>query len=179
MSDGIQKDQPTPNVEPVIEAPAEPVQLHVWHQLLVDRVSQDAVISCVPNAKNNDLITIIVNPEHFLSTATVLKNDEQFQFDYCRNVSGSDLETHMEVAYYLCSMTLNHEVCIKATTNRETPEVQSLTSVWETANWNEREIFDLLGINFTGHPDMRRIMMPDNWVGHPLRKDYVPLDPEV
>jgi NADH-quinone oxidoreductase subunit C len=83
------------------------------------------------------------------------------------------------VVYYPLNMERRETYCIKVRTDREQPSVASVTPLWETANWNEREIFDLLGIDFPGHPDLRRIMMSDDWVGHPLRKDYVPLDPEV
>jgi NADH-quinone oxidoreductase subunit C len=85
----------------------------------------------------------------------------------------------MEVVYHMISLVSKREVAVKVKTERDGASVYSATPVWATANWNEREIFDLLGIDFPGHPDMRRIMMPDDWVGYPLRKDYEPLDSEV
>ncbi|MNG02001.1 NADH-quinone oxidoreductase subunit C/D [compost metagenome] len=90
-----------------------------------------------------------------------------------------DQETHLEVAYHLLSLTHKHEYCVKVKTDRDQASIPSVTDVWPTANWNEREAFDLFGIDFPGHPNLVRIMMPDDWVGHPLRKDYEPLDPEV
>jgi NADH-quinone oxidoreductase subunit C len=85
----------------------------------------------------------------------------------------------MEVAYHLLSLSNKRDYCIKVKTDRDQPSIPSVSVLWPTANWNEREIFDLLGIDFPGHPNMTRIMMSDEWVGHPLRKDYEPLDPEV
>lgn len=99
--------------------------------------------------------------------------------NYLRNVSGTDQETHLEVAYHMLSLETKQDYCFKVKTEREAAAIPSVTPVWPTANWNEREIYDLLGIHFHGHPDLRRIMMPDDWVGHPLRKDYEPFDPEV
>ncbi|MNG35626.1 NAD(P)H-quinone oxidoreductase subunit J [compost metagenome] len=83
------------------------------------------------------------------------------------------------MAYHLLSLPHKHEYCVKVKTDRDQPSIPSVTPVWATANWNEREVYDLLGIDFPGHPNLVRIMMPDDWVGHPLRKDYEPLDPEV
>jgi NADH-quinone oxidoreductase subunit C len=78
----------------------------------------------------------------------------------------------MEVIYTLNSIPFNHHLMIKVILPREKPEVDSVVSIWKTADWHEREAFDMYGINFKGHPDLRRILMPADWEGHPLRKDY-------
>jgi NADH-quinone oxidoreductase subunit C len=109
----------------------------------------------------------------------VLKQHAELKLHYLRSVTGVDVETHMEVIYHLISFDSKQNYCFKVKTPRDQASVPSVTPIWSTANWNEREIYDLFGIEFTGHPDLRRIMMPDDWVGHPLRKDYEPLDPEV
>lgn len=85
--------------------------------------------------------------------------------------NGPDAGT-MEVVYNLYSIPFNHHLMIKVVVSREKPEVESLCHVWKTANWHEREVFDMYGIHFLNHPDLRRILMPADWVGHPLRKDY-------
>ncbi|MFS0836245.1 NADH-quinone oxidoreductase subunit C [Paenibacillus sp. 1P03SA] len=101
------------------------------------------------------------------------------QCGYLRSVSGVDLGNQLEVVYHLLSIPLRQEYGVRVRTEREAPSVPSVASVWPTADWNEREIYDLLGIDFPGHPNLTRIMMPDEWVGHPLRKDYEAYDPEV
>jgi NADH-quinone oxidoreductase subunit C len=78
----------------------------------------------------------------------------------------------MEVVYNLYSVPFNHQLMIKVTVARETPEIESVSHIWKTADWHEREIFDMYGVNFLHHPDLRRILMPADWEGHPLRKDY-------
>lgn len=148
-------------------------------QLLRELVAEDAVEEAYINELNDHLPTLVVKNERWPEAAVLLRDHEEFGCRYLRNVSGVDYETYMEVVYYPLNMERKDMYCIKVRTDRDRPSVPSVTPVWETANWNEREIFDLLGIDFPGHPDLRRIMMPDDWVGHPLRKDYVPLDPEV
>jgi NADH-quinone oxidoreductase subunit D len=78
----------------------------------------------------------------------------------------------IEVVYHLCSYTHGHTLVIKTYLDRDAPNVQSVQDIWPIANWHERETYDLVGVNFEGHPDLRRIMLPEDWVGHPLRKDY-------
>lgn len=78
----------------------------------------------------------------------------------------------MEVVYNLYSIPFNHHLMIKVTLAREKPEIESVSHIWKTADWHEREIFDMYGVNFLNHPDLRRILMPADWEGHPLLKDY-------
>lgn len=79
----------------------------------------------------------------------------------------------MEVVYNLYSIPFNHHLMLKVFLPRTNPEIDSVSEIWRTANWHERESFDMFGIKFNGHPDLRRILMPADWEGHPLRKDYI------
>jgi NADH-quinone oxidoreductase subunit C len=96
-------------------------------------------------------------------------------FDMLSCITGIDNGVQaatMEVVYNLYSIPFNHHLMVKVTLPRDHAEVDSVTHIWRTANWHEREIFDMYGINFKNHPDLRRILMPADWEGHPLRKDY-------
>jgi NADH-quinone oxidoreductase subunit C len=148
-------------------------------QLIKDNVSPDAVEEAFINEKDRHLPYIIIKNGRWFQCAEFLKRHEELRLDYLRNLSGIDQESHMEVAYHLLSMSTKDEYCVKVKTDRQQGSVPSVTPIWQTANWNEREVFDLLGIDFPGHPDLRRIMMSDDWMGHPLRKDYEAIDPEV
>ncbi|WP_168121416.1 NADH-quinone oxidoreductase subunit C [Paenibacillus sp. HB172176] len=148
-------------------------------ELLRSEVSPDAVLEAVLNELNGDMPMLVLEPAHWPAAAELLKRHRELRFNYLRNVSGIDYETHLEVVYHLLSMASHREVAVKLKADREQPSLPSAAPVWATANWNEREIYDLLGVKFEGHPDLRRIMMPDDWEGHPLRKDYEPLDSEV
>lgn len=148
-------------------------------KIIQAKVAADALEQAFINEMDRHLPTLVVKNDHWLSLAELLKSDEYFGMDYLRNVAGVDHETHMEVVYHFVSTSTKEDYCVKVKADRDNPSVHSVTPIWHTANWNEREIYDLLGIDFPGHPNLRRIMMPDDWVGHPLRKDYIPLDPEV
>ncbi|MBO7748973.1 NADH-quinone oxidoreductase subunit C [Paenibacillus sp. MWE-103] len=153
--------------------------LDLASELVRAQVAEDAIDEAYINELDGHRPTLIVRGDRLRATAALAKSHPSLRMDYLRNVSGVDYETHLEVAYHLVSLQSGQEIALKVKTDREAPSVPSVVPVWATANWNEREIYDLLGIDFPGHPDLRRIMMPDNWVGHPLRKDYEPLDPEV
>lgn len=148
-------------------------------ELIRQHVAEDAVQEAWLNDKDHDLPVLVIQPEHWPACARLMKEHEELKLNYLRNVSGVDYETYMEVVYHMISLETKHEYCVKVRTDREHPSVPSVTPVWCTANWPEREIYDLFGIDFPGHPDLRRILLPDDWVGHPLRKDYEPIDPEV
>jgi NADH-quinone oxidoreductase subunit C len=116
--------------------------------------------------------TIKVSPNHMLEVAKFLRDDDDTQFDYLSCLSGVDLKGKLAVVYQLFSMVKRHKITIRVEVPTENPSVPSVESIWKTANWHEREAFDLFGIIFTGHPDLRRILLPYDWDGHPLRKDY-------
>ena len=94
-------------------------------------------------------------------------------FEYLNCLTGVDWKDRFEVVYDLSSLRTPTKVHLRATTPHDDPRVRSVVSLWATANWHEREAWDLLGIRFDGHPDHRRILLSEDWVGHPLRKDYV------
>jgi len=147
--------------------------------ILKEEVGEDAVEKAEINDKSGEIPTLTVKSDRWFAAARTLKTHPELSFHYLRNLSGVDQETHLEVVYHLIHLESKREACVKVKTDREQPSIPSVTPLWSTADWNEREVYDLFGIDFPGHPDLRRIMMADDWVGHPLRKDYEPLDPEV
>ncbi len=118
--------------------------------------------------------TLIVPASRLLEVATYLRDTPGAQFDFCSDVTASDWpprEQRFDVIYCLYSIALRHRVRLKVRA-REGEAVPSVTPLWPAANWLEREVFDMFGIRFDGHPDLRRILMPEDWQGHPQRKDY-------
>ncbi len=115
---------------------------------------------------------VVVAPEKILEAARFLRDDPAMRFDSLLCLSGVDWKDRFVVAYHLHSMKEGHTIGIKADLPRENPSIASVDSVWPAANFMERETFDLFGIAFEGSRDMRRILLPEDWEGHPLRKDY-------
>ncbi|MFH1277151.1 MAG: NADH-quinone oxidoreductase subunit C [Candidatus Eisenbacteria bacterium] len=116
---------------------------------------------------------LVVDAARIREVGRFLKEDGAFRFDYLTNLGGLDEGESLTVALHLRSTHHGGKLALRASVPRENPEIESLFPVWEGAGWFEREAFDLFGIRFLGHPDLRRIMLPDDWEGHPLRKDYV------
>jgi NADH:ubiquinone oxidoreductase subunit C len=109
----------------------------------------------------------------FYSIARRLREDENAQFDFLFNLSGVDYGEDLGVVYHLRSTVHGHSIVLKTrTSDRANPQIDSIAGIWETANLHEREVYDLLGIKFTNHPDLRRLFLDNSW-GFPLRKDYV------
>lgn len=136
---------------------------------------------------------VVVDPAKLVEVCTFLRDEPRLKFEMLNDLSGVDylepdakkvakagFDPHVEVVYHLSSFTFpgsrfTLKVVLprwKGDTHGELPEVPTVTGVWAAADWHEREAFDLVGIRFVGHPDPRRILMSDDWVGHPLRKDY-------
>jgi len=120
-------------------------------------------------------LTVVVPREHLRRTADFLRGDPELQFTFLSDVTGVDLfprEPRFELNYHLLSLPRRERLRLKVRLSSADPVAESVTLVWPTANWHEREVFDLFGVRFEGHPDLRRILMPEDWEGHPLRKDY-------
>lgn len=113
--------------------------------------------------------TIEIKPENLIETMTQLKNE----FDMLISVSGVDKPEGFEVVYHLYSTKTNNKAVVKARLPKSNTEIDSLCGLYSAANWHEREAYDLLGIRFKDHPDLTRILLPCDWQGYPLRKDYV------
>ena len=120
--------------------------------------------------------TLIVPREHIVAICSHLKSAPETRFDFLADICGADRgveeEPRFEVNYHLFSTTKHHRLRLKVVLNEDDAHVPTVTEVWRTANWHERETYDLFGIVFDGHPDLRRILLPDDWQGHALRKDF-------
>ncbi len=135
---------------------------------------------------------IALDPAAFADVANFCRDDPRLSFDSLQCISGVDylepdpkkvkkagFDPHLEVVYHLYSFKNKHKIVLKIILPRwkndqpgEIPDVPSVAGIWPTADWHEREVFDLSGVNFAGHPSLIRILCPEDWVGHPLRKDY-------
>ncbi len=163
-------------------------------QKLVDRLKREFGQRIV--GASLDVIDpwIEVSSDGFCAVAVFLRDDPGQRYDMLNCISGVDYlhvdprkaakatwQPHVELVYHLSSTVLKHQLVLKILLPRwqddregELPEVPSVSQIWRTADWHEREVYDLMGIRFTGHADLRRILCPEDWVGHPLRKDYKP-----
>lgn len=124
---------------------------------------------------DRDEMTIYVDSAHLREACALLRDDSDCAFNFLSNVTCVDwtpAEPRFEVVYHLLSIPKKERVRLKVRLGSASPVVESVTSVWPGANFFEREVFDLFGIRFSGHPYLRRIQMPEDWEGHPLRKDY-------
>jgi NADH-quinone oxidoreductase subunit C len=113
----------------------------------------------------------VVKPSDLLAVLTYLK--AELRFNYLATLSGVDYGGDLGTTYVIRSLATKDEIIVKTLAPRSNPAIPSVASLYASANWFERESYDLLGIQYVGHPDMRRLMMPEDWEGHPLRKDYV------
>ena len=119
--------------------------------------------------------TIRIKREHLLKVSRFLKEDPAAQFNFLSDLCGVDYmgrEPRFEVVYHLYSIEHKHRLRIKVSLSESDLSIPSVVSIWKTANWHERECFDLLGITFSDHPDLTRILTPEGFTDHPLRKDF-------
>jgi len=138
---------------------------------------KEKILSMVPGAEfqeNKQYITFVVPADKMHDFAVKLKGEQEFSFDYLFCLTGTDMPKYLEVIYHLESTLHRHELVLKVrTADRENPVVDTVCDVWRTAEFLEREVYDLLGVRFNNHPDLRRIFLDEEWKGYPLRKDYV------
>ena len=129
----------------------------------------------VPSAtfeEGGEWITMLIEPAGWEEVARLLRWAEGLELDYLFCVTAVDWKTHFMMVYHLTSTVHRHTVVVKAKLDRERPVIRTVAEIWRTAEFHEREAFDLMGVEFTGHPDLRRLFMTDEWRGWPLRKDY-------
>lgn len=127
----------------------------------------------VEAALHANQLSLFIDPSKIVETCRFLKEEQKYRrLSGVTAVDWHPMEPRFEVVYLLHSLERNERLRLKCRLSGEVPEIDSVTPVWRGANWYEREVFDLFGINFRNHPDPTRIMMPDEWEGHPLRKDF-------
>jgi NADH-quinone oxidoreductase subunit C len=114
----------------------------------------------------------VVKAESIVAVSRWLRDDPETRFDLLSSLSGTDDTKNLWVVYHLYSIPKNQRAVLKVQADRANPSVPSVVGVWRTADWHEREAYDMYGIVFEGHPDLRRILLPEDWPGFPLRKDY-------
>jgi NADH-quinone oxidoreductase subunit C len=138
---------------------------------------KELVTGMVPDAtfeESKQFLTVSVAPDQLHQLMQSLKERPDTRFDYLFCITGVDIQEKLQVVYHLESTTHGHQVVLKtATADREKPEMDSIVDLFKGAELHENEIFDLFGIVFKGHPNLRRMFMPEDWNGYPLRKDYV------
>jgi NADH-quinone oxidoreductase subunit C len=131
--------------------------------------------TCEVSVATDGMPAITVAPEHVVEVCRVLRDHPAFRFVVCVDVTAADYlprEPRYDVLYHLLSPDMRLRLRVRVHAQGASPSVPSLSGIWTSTNWQEREVFDLFGIAFTGHPKLERLIMPDEWEGHPLRKDY-------
>jgi len=137
--------------------------------LLLEKFGKEKVLDVHEDEKHGH---VRVSREALVEVAKFLRDDPRMSFEQCHDLTAVDWNDHFEVVVHLHSLSKRHATCLKAKTpSREDNLCPSLVAVWPTCDWHERETWDLMGVKFTGHPDLRRILLPEDWPGHPLRKD--------
>jgi len=142
---------------------------------LVSKVKEKFPESILDASTFRGEITLHLRAEDILPVCRFLHDDPELSFDYLTDLCGVDNYPHeprFQVVYHLCAMKTRVRLRLKVTLVDGVPRIASVVSVWKAANWLEREAFDMFGITFAEHPDLRRILLTPDWEGHPLRKDY-------
>jgi NADH-quinone oxidoreductase subunit C len=124
-------------------------------------------------------VSVMLKKEMIKDVCLFLRDEPSLKMDHLSDLTAVDYSRYpgdtgprFEVVYNMISLVHRHRIRLKVRVPEEDPRVDSVTSVWHTANWHERETYDLMGVQFDGHPDLRRILLPEDWEGHPLRKEY-------
>lgn len=122
--------------------------------------------------EGGEWLNVLVTPGEFRSFTEKLRSTEGLDFDYLFCLTCVDWKTYLTMVYHFTSTKYRHNIVVKVKLDRTNPEIETVCDIWRTAEFHEREVFDLFGVKFQNHPDLRRLLLPDDWVGFPLRKDY-------
>jgi len=136
------------------------------------KIKLTELIPSVVFEEGAEWITAFVDASNWKTIAQQLRSNEDFKFDYLFCLTCIDWKTHLTMVYHLTSTIYRHAVVIKAKLDRNNPELETVSDIWRTAEFNEREAYDLFGVQFLHHPDLRRLLLTDDFNGYPLRKDF-------
>jgi len=168
-------------VRPVTMPGGSPRPYGGWFDEVADELAAALGRADAPHAVEKVVVhrgevTFFVRREHLVAVAQQMRDDPALRFEYCSGVSGvhypNETGRELHAVYHLLSMTHNRRIRLEVTCPDADPHIPSVVSVYPTNDWHERETFDFFGIVFDGHPALTRIEMPDDWPGHPQRKDY-------
>jgi NADH-quinone oxidoreductase subunit C len=175
VSDNITGPAPTMKDVPIESSGASQYEIPEIAERAVVRLQEHFSEVAFEVHRFRDEVTVTVPREFIVEVCRFLRDDAELRYDYLSDLTGNDWprrDARFEVIYHLYSMEHFTRLRLKVRVPEEDATCPSVTSVWSTANWHEREVFDLFGIVFEGHPDLRRILLPEEWEGHPLRQDY-------
>lgn len=123
--------------------------------------------------EGGEWLAINIEPKDWLPLAQQLRNDDSLYLDYLFCLTCIDWKTHLTMVYHLSSTKYRHNIVIKSKLDRSNPEIETVSHIWRTAEFHEREVYEMFGVNFLNHPDLRLLILPDGWEGkNPLRKDF-------
>ena len=123
--------------------------------------------------ETGEWLNISVEPQDWLPLAQQLRHEESLQFDYLFCLTCIDWKTNLTMVYHLSSTTFRHNIVVKAALANDNPQIETVSHIWQTANFLEREVYEMFGVNFLNHPDLRLLILPDGWEGkNPMRKDF-------
>ena len=138
---------------------------------------KSAITALLPNAaydETGEFLQALIDAKDLRALLLPLRKNKEFDFDYLFCLTCIDWKTHFTMVYHVFSKELKHTLVVKAKiADVNNPEIATVCDVWQTANFHEREVYDLFGVKFTNHPDLRRLLLDENWDGYPLRKNYV------
>uniref|UniRef100_UPI000372206B NADH-quinone oxidoreductase subunit C n=1 Tax=Bacillus TaxID=1386 RepID=UPI000372206B len=160
------------------DSPNQPL-LDKYLHLIEKHIGENKIEESYINRLSKHVPTLVAKPESYFDIASLLKHHDQLLFNYLSELHGTDYESYFEIYVFLYSYAFKQSVVLKVKLDHDHPVITSLVSLWEGANWPECEAYDLLGIQFTNHPNLKRILLGEEWIGYPLRKDYEPYDVEV
>ena len=123
--------------------------------------------------ETGEWLNISIAPQDWFILANHLRNDSTLFFDHLFCLTCIDWKTHLTMVYHLSSTKFRHNIVVKATLDRNTPVIETVSNIWRTANFHEREVYEMFGVDFTNHPDLRLLILPDGWEArNPMRKDF-------
>ena len=143
---------------------------------MTNELIKSKVLDLLPSAtfdETSEWLTILIEPQQWKAFAHQLRLGNGFNFDYLFCVTCIDWKTHFTMVYHLTSTTFRHNIVLKTKLDRNNPEIETISNIWKTAIFHEREVYEMFGVNFINHPDLRLLILPDGWEGkNPMRKDF-------